>query len=491
MPTIAYNAIAEHLKGPAVDKWPAVTLIYGEEMLCRRAFDALMDALIPETERALGVDTFDGGEDGVAAVLSSLNTYALLASTKVVVLREARLFYSATAKQGLREKMIQAGQGGNLKKASRPLLNLMALEGLQFEDLTLPARRKKIVDDVDGRAAAWFDPLVTYCQDKGLRIPDKRDDADLLKTAMQKGFPEGHRLVITTDLVDRRKALYKAIDETGMVVDCSVPKGETRADRMAQDAVMQATMDEALAQSGKRLDTKARRRLVDWTGFDLRTLAGSLEKLINFVGDRETITDTDVSTVLKRTRKDPIFEFTNAVADRNLDGALFYMHSLLVDGMHPLQLLAAVANQLRRLLLAKDFIIRDRGRSWSSRMAFPQFKSTTFKAIQADDATHASLIEDWETILKAAVEGKKRKKSPASDLVLARNPRSPFPVYQTLKKADNFSMQALALAVRRLSEADVRMKSTGQAPRLLLESVLIDLCRNSENRSGDDCAAGG
>ena len=254
---------------------------------------------------------------------------------------------------------------------------------------------------------------------------------------------------------------------------------------------MQATMDEALAQANKSIDTNARRRLVGWTGFDLRTLAGSLEKLINFVGDRETITDADVTAVLKRTRKDPIFEFTNAVADRNLEGALFYMHSLLGDGLHPLQLLAAVANQVRRLLLAKDFIVRDRGRAWSRRLAFPRFKTAVFKAIQADDATHVSLLDDWDAVLNPAAEGKKRKKAPASDLVLARNPRSPFPVYQTLKKADNFSMQELTWAVRSLSAADVRMKSTPQDPRLLLESALVGLCRRTDNRSGDSRAAGG
>jgi hypothetical protein len=45
-------------------------------------------------------------------------------------------------------------------------------------------------------------------------IPEKHDDADLLNAAMQKGFPDRHRLVMTTDFVDRRKALFKAIDET-------------------------------------------------------------------------------------------------------------------------------------------------------------------------------------------------------------------------------------------------------------------------------------
>jgi DNA polymerase-3 subunit delta len=184
-----------------------------------------------------------------------------------------------------------------------------------------------------------------------------------------------------------------------------------------------------------------------------------------------------VTTVLQRTRKDPIFEFTNAVADRDLSASLFFMKSLLDDGLHPLQLLAALANQIRRLLLAKDFIVRDRGRSWSARMAFPQFKDGPFKAIQADDRVFAALTEAWEAILHPGADGKKRKPAASSDLELAKNPKSPFPVFQTLKKADLFSMQALTAAMMDLSATDLRMKSTGQDPRILLEAFLIRLCR--------------
>jgi DNA polymerase-3 subunit delta len=227
----------------------------------------------------------------------------------------------------------------------------------------------------------------------------------------------------------------------------------------------------------------ARKRLTQWTGFDLRTLSGNLEKLVSFVGDRKTITDADVTAVLRRTRKDPIFEFTNAVADRDLPVVLFFMQSLLDDGIHPLQLLAAVANQIRRLLLAKDFIVRDRGRSWSSRMTFPQFKAGPFKAVQADDAVFASLTEAWDSLLNPLAEGKKRKKAATSDLVLAKNPKSPFPVFQTLKKADNFSIEALTSAMIDLSQTDLRMKSTGQDPRILLETFLIGLCRRDSRQT--------
>jgi len=478
MPIVAYNEVAEYADRICPKDWPPVTLIYGEELLCKKVYDAVMDKLVPPSDRDAGVEVFDGGEDSIGSVLSSLNTYALLSSAKMVVLRDARLFYSANAKQGLREKMIQAGEAGSVKKAARPFLNLMALDGLDFEDLGTPTHRRKIVEDTDGGPPPWFDQLLGYCRDKGLAVPEKRDDADLLQAAMEKGFPQGHRLLITADVIDRRKSLFKAIEQKSLVVNCSVPKGETRADRMAREAVTQAAVDEALAMAGKTMAADARRRLTDWTGFDLRTLAGNLEKLINFVGDRKTIRDADVTSVLQRTRKDPIFAFTNAVADRDLAGALLLMQSLLDDGMHPLQLLAAVANQVRRLLLAKDFIVKDRNRRWSSQMSFPQFKSGFFGDVQAADESFFALLENWDALADPGGKPAKRKKKPSSDLVLARNPKSPFPVFQTLKKADNFSLEELTAAVGSLSQTDLAMKSTGQDPRLLLEALLIGLCRH-------------
>lgn len=476
MTLVAYNDFNEQLNRTPTTDWPVVTLICGEEMLCKKAFEAALSHLVPESEQALGVERFDGGEDTLGQVLASLNTYALLAPEKVVVLEGARLFYSAKAQQGLREKVTRAAQTGEMKKASRPFLNLMALLGLGFDDLSAATHRKKVADDVDGQPAVWLNPLIDYCREKGLRIPEKKDDADTLKSAMEKGFPDRHRLLITTDFVDRRKALFKTIEEKGMVVDCTVPKGESRADRMAQEAVMKAAVDAALAQAGKSIRSDARQRLTQWTGFDLRMLSGNLEKLISFIGTRKAITDADVTAVLQRTRKAPIFEFTGAVADRNLPEALAFMQRLLGDGMHPLQLLSAIANQLRRLLVAKAFISSDNGRAWSPHLSFPQFKTAPFKAVQASDEKTTTRIKAWGDLLNPPTEKKKGKTAVSSDLLLVKNPRSPFPVFQTLKKADLFSMGELQSAIIDLSDIDLRMKSTGQDPQALLETFLIRLC---------------
>ncbi len=477
MPLISHNDFNDHLNRTAADRWPAVTLICGEETLCKKAFDRALDHLVPESERALGVERFDGSEDIIGQMLASLNTYALLSPAKVVVLEGARLFYSAKAQQGLRDKVTQAAQSGAMKKAARPFLNLLALLGLDFDDLSTATHRKKVADDVDGEPAAWLGPLVDYCRDKGMRVPEKRDDAQSLLDAMQKGFPDGHRLLITTDFVDRRKALFKAIEQTGTVVDCTVPMGESRADRMAQNAVMQTAIDSSLAKSGKTIRSDARQRLMQWTGFDLRMLGNNLEKLINYVGKRKSITDADVTAILSRTRKDPIFEFTGAVADRNLPEALLLMRRLLDDDMHPLQLLAAIANQLRRLLVAKAFIVKDAGRFWQAHLTFPQFKTMSFKAVQEADGDLTAMVNAWHGLLNPTSAGQKKQAVASSDLVLAKNPKSPFPVFQTLKKADHFSLEELMATMVDLSDIDLRMKSTGQDPRILLEAFLIGLCR--------------
>ena len=479
MPIIAYDALSDHLTRTPAAAWPAVTLICGEEMLCARVLERMLAHLVPDAQQAMGIERFDGNVDPLADVLTSMNTYALLAPGKVVVLDEARLFYSPKAQQGLREKMTQAARSGELKKAARPFLNLMALCGLDFADLSAAGARRKIADDEDGEPAAWLGQLVDYCREKGLRVPERKDDGDQLQRAMEKGFPEGHRLLIGTDFVDRRKALFKAIGENGVVVDCTVPKGESRAERTAQETVMQAVVDEALARAGKQITSEARRRLLQWTGFDMRTLAGNLEKLISFVGRRQRITDTDVTAVLQRTRKDPIFAFTNAIAERDLPACLLCVQNLLRDGMHPLQLLSAAANQIRRLLLARDFIDGDGGRSWSSGASFAQFKAAVLQLLQAADSDFTTQIGAWDAALAPPAGGRgAAKKAAASDLTLVKNPRSPFPVFQTLKRADTFTRAELIRATVALSETDLQMKSSGRDPRLLLESFLIRFCRS-------------
>jgi DNA polymerase-3 subunit delta len=214
------------------------------------------------------------------------------------------------------------------------------------------------------------------------------------------------------------------------------------------------------------------------TGFDPGTFSNNLQILIDYAGERREITAEDVEAALTRTKKDPFYEFTNALTDRNWDQSLFFLDSLLGGEIHALQVLAAIANQVRKLLLAKDFAESTFGAAWHPAGSYPQFQKSGMPAVVQFDRERLARIEGWEGILaETPPEGQKRKKAKVStDLQLARNPGNPFPVYQVLKKSERFSREDLLRALEALSEADIRLKSSTLHPRLILERVVWQMC---------------
>jgi DNA polymerase-3 subunit delta len=322
--------------------------------------------------------------------------------------------------------------------------------------------------------------------ENSLAIASQEDNAALLQHAVEKGFPKGNHLIITTDMADKRRKLFKTIREQGMIIDCSVPTGDRRADKMAQEAVLSERMNEILGQFGKRMDKNAYTALYEMTGFDLRTFSNNLQKLISYVGDRKNITAGDVASVLKRTKKDPIYDLTNAVSERNLEKSLFFLDTLLADNLHPLQVLAAITNQIRRLLLVKDFVENSHGREWHGGVPFHEFKSRILPAIQAYDAELQGQLEMWDQMLlkhtgkdnqPSKPKGKKKIPRPVTDPVVAKSPKNPYPVYQMFLKSERFTTDELIAILELLSQTDLNMKSTGKNPKLLLEKLILFICQ--------------
>lgn len=55
-------------------------------------------------------------------------------------------------------------------------------------------------------------------------------------------------------------------------------------------------------------------------------------------------------------------------------------------------------------------------------------------------------------------------------------PQHPYALYNTLKRASNFTTSHLAQVMHLLHETDVKLKSTDLSPRLALERLLFVLC---------------
>ncbi|MCP4689225.1 MAG: hypothetical protein GY859_14320 [Desulfobacterales bacterium] len=468
-----------------------IYLIYGEELICKTALKRILDALLPDADRRLNYEALDGADENVRDAIGRVKTFSLLGGTKVVSLLDSRIFYSKRDQTAFLDKAGKAHKKGERKKAANNLLALMSRLTLSFEDIDKANRKKSLALDAKQlENDQWIDDLIEYCKENNLAVPAPTDGARLLQHALEKGFPGGNHLIITADKVDKRHGLYKSINKAGMIVNCSVPKGERKADKDAQDVVLRERMQSILEKSGKTIAPAAYQAVKEMTGFDLRTFSNNLEKLINFVGERTSITARDVTAVLQRTRKDPIYEFTNAVTDKDIPRSLFYMNSLLDSGdiSHPLQLLAGVINQVRRLLLVKGFMESSPGRVWRPGCSYNQFQSRVMPAIKEHDQAILAEVKSWEEELtpppaavapgKKPKKAKKKKKKAAgpTDLVIAKNPRSPYPIYMTMKKADRFTRAHLIACLAHLQRADMQLKTSKGSPRLVMEEAIFFIC---------------
>jgi DNA polymerase-3 subunit delta len=472
---IAHGSLTDVLQkaeGTARPVW----LIHGQEVLVEKACEEVIGFILGKDDRDVSCHTIDGFAQNVPDLLAELNTFSMLAATKVAVFKDAKLFDTKAGHQGVLLQIGQALGNHQMDKAAKSLLSLCGRLGLdvskvptQYEDYPdLHALYKEL-----GKAAVG--QMVDYCATKGWDSVSADNHIEILHKAIQTGFPQGHHLIITvSSKVPKNLKIYKTINEDGAIVDCNVPLGERRMDKEAQQAVMRQTAEAMLKKAGKHLAPGLYGSLMELTGFDLRTFDQNLEKLISYVGERKEITSDDISALLKRTKTDPLFQLTNAVADRNLQQALFFAQSLLGHQWHALQLLAAIANQIRKLLIAKDFAASSFGQQWTAGLSYGQFQQSIIPAIQGYDENASTQIVLWPEKTKA--KPSKGQKKIATDLRLAPNPKNAYPVYQTMLKSEKYTLTELRLAIRHLNQADIRLKSTGQDHYTVIKKVIIDIC---------------
>ena len=481
MAEIGHQALSKHLAECKKTRFPQVYLIFGESYLRRKACQALIDALVPDAaQRGQCVESAEHIDRAqVADLLEQLNTYSFFSSTQVVVLRNALVFSSSRNREEPLKKIKKAYDNNDMDKAADLFLRLLGQSHMVLEDLgTQTVAEKFNIDAAAFNGLEWINEIISYCQRQALEVPQVSDDATLLLNAIKRGFPKHHYLILTADAADKRTGLYKAVKSGGTVIDCSVAKGARKKDREDQQQLLYTQAKEILTAAGKKMPPKALEEMYRLIGFDMYAFSRSLEKLINYTGTRETIDAADIKTVLIKSREEPIYELTGAISDKKAVDALRLLSELLHAGYHYLQVLMAITNQIRRLLLIKGFIDSGDGNRWHANMSYDQFKNIVMPMIQKYDTELTEKISPWTEKSDKAASGEKKQK-PVTEQIIARQPNNPYPIYQQFRKADHFSRNELTAALNRVHEADVMLKTTGRVPEFVLQELIISICRNT------------
>jgi DNA polymerase-3 subunit delta len=422
-----------------------VYLIFGERYLCAQAAQEVICRLLPdESIRQQNMRAVDGDQEDVSQTMNELRTFSLFGGRQVIRVLDSRLFHSKTVGKPIWEKAVKAHSKDDQEKAGRYLTQLAGLGGLEAgDDLSelSSGQWQKLFGFAKPQEVAWT---------KGISLlpagedPKGMDHAALVEATLEKGLPEKNHLVLVAETVDKRKKLFKTIDELGVIVDLSVDTGAATAARKDQDAVIRDLLHQTFSEMGKKPAPKVLEMILERVGFHPVAAVREAEKLCLYCADAPAVTCDDVNAVTSQTREEALFELNDAFASRDLSRTLYLQSRLLQAGLHPLVLISTLRNLIRKLLFLRA--LQDKSTpSYRSGQAYNVFQNGYLVALK-------EAIGDNE-FLKG----------------------HPFVIYKGFQQAEAFSRHELIDSLSALLLAEFKLKGSGIRESLILENFFFSV----------------
>lgn len=228
------------------------------------------------------------------------------------------------------------------------------------EDLLLQNKVRQLsagaayVEQIDAETAN-LETIISALQTQQLFSSDKllivkhldlKSEAwDDLVPALQTLSP-ATKVILCASAVSKRSKVFKLIEKLGEVCEFqSFAPWE-------QDQVVSWIVQQAKT-LGKEIERAAATTLQDICGSNLRKLGSEIDKLITYVGERKSINQKDVRQ-LASPGEISVFALSDAVANKDLRGALAAFRLLYRNQVAYFQVLSMLANQFRTMLLLKS-----------------------------------------------------------------------------------------------------------------------------------------
>ena len=223
-------------------------------------------------------------------------------------------------------------------------------------------------------------------------------------------------LVMIAAKVDKRLKLFAQANKAGVLHEAgAITERELGGWILARGRALGLTLSPQVAHG-----------LGEATGTDPATIEDALERLSLYCRDAKEVTADDVEAVVTSSRVHSIFELTDAIGRRDVASALKVLTNMFENREAPLRILATLATHVRRLLHAAE-------------------------------------------LGPAALNQPNRL---AAELGLP-----PFLARKVADQARQFSRGELRRAVQRLAATDLELKSARRPDELIMEEMLLELCR--------------
>ena len=147
-----------------------------------------------------------------------------------------------------------------------------------------------------------------------------------------------HNIVILTvisDKIDERKKIVKDIKKYCKVIYKS----------LIQEKDMPNFVINEFKENNYKIDYKTAVYFVNYVGKNIDILSSEINKMIIYKENNYIITKDDINEISSRGLNDNVFDFTNAIMNKDLNKMYKCLNDLLIIGEDPIKIISLLANQ--------------------------------------------------------------------------------------------------------------------------------------------------
>jgi len=244
-----------------------------------------------------------------------------------------------------------------------------------------------------------------------------RHNKDVLARYAKSPSKTGCLVLVCGNKPDGRWAVVKAIEQAGAIVPCETP----------QSGRLPAWTRNRARALGKTITASAAQLLVEIVGGDLAQLDSHLQTLVTYIGKKKTITDEDVAATVEEEKTVRIWDLMDGVADKDGKMALEALDRLLPRAGMETARLALIGRTLLNLSKVKKMM---------------EHLGSEAKVVRALNM-------------------------------------HPYAAKKNIERARRFTGKELALGIRKALETDILIKNNRMPPRLAVEKLIVELCRQT------------
>lgn len=204
-------------------------------------------------------------------------------------------------------------------------------------------------------------------------------------------IPESTCIIMVESEVDKRGRVYKAIKNTGRVVEF----------KRQDERTLSRWVLGLIGKEGKNITEETMRAFLGRTGSDMENIDRELEKLFCYTLGKNVITTEDVEAVCTEQTENRIFDMVQAITEKNQKKALDLYGDLLAMKEPPMRILFLIARQFNQLLQLKSLTAQGMEKGEMARRAgVPPFALGKYQA-QCKKFTAAQLRQAVEDCVDA------------------------------------------------------------------------------------------